>query len=78
MLVTRGVNLNKIFICTYDSMVMDLLRNEKDENEIDLIIDDIVKSSNMLVVSGTYIMGVVTAAYLKIQYDINCVTLCLK
>ena len=68
----RGVNLSKVFTCTYDTMVTDLLRAEQGEDLIDIIIRDIENTFKLMIISNVYIMDEESAIQLEKLYGIIC------
>jgi hypothetical protein len=70
--------MNKIFTCTNDTIAMDLVREGFEENELnekfDTIVEELTEDRDVITISGNYIFGEVTAAYLKMQHNITCVT----
>lgn len=61
--------MKEIYICTNDTILQDLLIAGIQEN-FNSIIDELVDNA-CVIINGNYILGEVTAAYLKLQYNIN-------
>ena len=65
--------MEKIFVCTIDTMEEDLLINGFEEIEIKGIIENIEEEIKdcSFTVDGNYVVGGVTATYLNDKYNIN-------
>lgn len=62
--------MKTVYICTNDSISMDLVISGMEEKR-DIIIDELIHDSYVIVIDNNYIIGEVTAAYLKLRHGIN-------
>lgn len=73
--------MDKIYVCTEDSIVVDLLTEGNEEEQIEGMIGSIIREImefRSFVISNNYICSGTTAIYLKKQYGINCIEIKLE